>query len=76
MLTQQQSEGVLESRLYRQMGAMAHQLGMNSVAAKWYRRHLAEFEDEDPAMRARIEAALEEVLQDDSRASDGQGESR
>ena len=76
MLTQQQSEGVLESRLYRQMGAMAHQLGMNSLAAKWYRRHLAEFEDEDPAMRARIEAALEEVLQDDSRASDGQGESR
>ena len=73
MLTQQQADGVVEPRLYRQMGAMAHQLGRNSVAARWYRKHLAEMEDEDPAMRARIEAALEEVQPD---GPEEQGDSR
>ncbi len=76
MLTEQQSDGVHESRLYRQMGAMAHQLGLNTVAERWYRKHLAEMEDEDPTMRARIEAALEEVQQADADGPDAQGDSR
>lgn len=61
MLLDQQQVGVEEPRLFRQIGAMAHQAGNLSEAARWYRKHLLENEDEDPQLRSRIEDALKAV---------------
>ena len=46
------------------MGAIAHQADLFTEAAKWYRKHLDEVVDEDPQVRARIEAALQQVLEE------------
>ncbi|MGE4619888.1 MAG: tetratricopeptide repeat protein [Planctomycetota bacterium] len=64
MLKQQQQEGVEEPRLYRQMGAIAHQARQFEEAALWYRKHLeqtVDLEDSDEELRKRIEAALKDV---------------
>ena len=65
MLLDQQQVGVKEPRLFRQIGAMAHQAGHLSEAARWYRKHLLENEDEDPLLRSRIEEALRAVEKSD-----------
>lgn len=62
-LKQQHQLGVFENRIYRQMGAMAHQEGLFEEAAVWYRKHLEEIVDEDPQVRSRIETALQQVLE-------------
>ena len=63
LLKRQLQLGVKEDRIYRQMGAIAHQGGLFEEAARWYRKHLDEVTDEDPQMRSRIEAALQQVEQ-------------
>ena len=63
-MKQQHQLGVFEDRIYRQMGAMAHQEGLFEEAASWYRKHLEEVVDEDPLVRSRIEAALQQVLEE------------
>ena len=64
LLRKQLELGVQEDRIYRQMGAMAHQAGLFAEAAKWYRKHLDEIKDDDPLLRSRIEAALQQVLKE------------
>lgn len=64
LLKKQLEAGVKEDRIYRQMGAIAHQADLFTEAAKWYRKHLDEVVDEDPQVRARIEAALQQVLEE------------
>ncbi|MGE4601357.1 MAG: tetratricopeptide repeat protein, partial [Planctomycetota bacterium] len=63
LLKRQLLLGVKEDRIYRQMGAIAHQGGLFEQAARWYRKHLDEITDEDPQLRSRIEAALQQVEQ-------------
>ncbi|MEE2889296.1 MAG: tetratricopeptide repeat protein [Planctomycetota bacterium] len=61
LLEKQLEAGVVEQRLYRQMGAIAHQGGLFKQAAQWYRKHLDEIVDQDPQVRSRIEEALQQV---------------
>ena len=60
LLEKQLEAGVREQRLYRQMGAIAHQGGLFKQAAQWYRKHLDEIVDQDPQVRSRIEEALQQ----------------
>ncbi|MDE0959700.1 MAG: tetratricopeptide repeat protein [Planctomycetota bacterium] len=75
MLRDQQELGVKESRLFRQMGAMAHQAGHFSEAARWYRKHLLENKDDDPQLRSRIEDALRKVEKSDRLEQEAEEES-